>query len=180
MVSVVPPAAVSTQTPFIGAPLACRLLLLLLLLQVFTDARGNFHCFYHVYTKDPPGPAQCTDSTVSAHAFSEDGFEWHTAKVPPYGTQVNLSTGETVTVATRERPKPFFQNGTMTHLFNGVCGSVSRALHGCEHTHTHMCVCVCVYVCGRTSSSSPIRRSSKTPGFVRRSGVGNIYVHFIA
>ena len=60
------------------------------------------------------------------------------SKTAPYGTQVVLSTkqwqnlgaisanmGETVTVATRERPKPFFDKGVMTHLLNGVCGSGS-------------------------------------------------------
>ena len=48
------------------------------------------------------------------------------SKVSPYGTQVKLTSGRTVTVATRERPKPFFNaDGEMTHLLNGVCGSSS-------------------------------------------------------
>ena len=42
----------------------------------------------------------------------------------PYGTQVELTTGETVTVATRERPKMWFNSkGQKTHLFNGVCSA---------------------------------------------------------
>ena len=37
-----------------------------------------------------------------------------------------LRVGETVTVATRERPKPFFDaSGAMTHLLNGVCGAAN-------------------------------------------------------
>lgn len=44
--------------------------------------------------------------------------------VSPYGTQVQLTSGETVTVATRERPKLWFnRNGQKTHLFNGVCSA---------------------------------------------------------
>ena len=64
-------------------------------------------------------------STVSAHAFSLDGFAWRVSSVPPYGTQVELTSGVTVTVATRERPKPFFDaaTGVMTHLINGVCAA---------------------------------------------------------
>jgi hypothetical protein len=54
------------------------------------------------------------------------------SKTAPYGTQVKLTTGETVTVATRERPKPYFdENGVMTHLLNGVCGSAN-----CTDSHT--------------------------------------------
>jgi hypothetical protein len=42
----------------------------------------------------------------------------------PYGTQVKLTSGETVTVATRERPKLWFNSkGQKTHLFNGVCSA---------------------------------------------------------
>jgi len=93
--------------------------------QIYTDKRGNFHCFYHVYRTDLPS-TNCVNSTVSAHSFSKDGFQWTMSKTAPYGTQVELSTGETVTVATRERPKPFFDSkGVMTHLLNGVCGSSS-------------------------------------------------------
>jgi hypothetical protein len=99
--------------------------------QIYTDKRGHFHCIYHVYRTDLP-PTQCVDSTVSAHSFSPDGYTWTMSKTAPYGTQVKLSTGETVTVATRERPKPFFDaSGVMTHLLNGVCGSGS-----CTDSHT--------------------------------------------
>jgi hypothetical protein len=99
--------------------------------QIYTDKRGHFHCIYHVYRTDLP-PTQCVDSTVSAHSFSEDGYTWTMSKTAPYGTQVKLSTGGTVTVATRERPKPYFdESGVMTHLLNGVCGSGS-----CTDSHT--------------------------------------------
>lgn len=74
--------------------------------------------------ENPPHGHECVNSTVSAHAFSEDGFTWFMSPVSPYGTQVELTTGETVTVATRERPKLYFDaNGQKTHLFNGVCGA---------------------------------------------------------
>jgi len=44
----------------------------------------------------------------------------------PYGTQVEMSDGTTVTVATRERPKMWFdKNGKKTHLFNGVCSAAA-------------------------------------------------------
>ena len=50
------------------------------------------------------------------------------SKNSPYGTQVELNIQgpkpETITVATRERPKLFFdETGQMTHLFNGVCSA---------------------------------------------------------
>lgn len=92
---------------------------------LYTTARG-FHAIYHVYNthEHPPHGHECFDSTVSAHVFSSDGFTWHTSPTQPYGTQVQLTTGTTVTVATRERPKIWFNNaGHMTHLFNGVCGA---------------------------------------------------------
>ena len=93
--------------------------------QLYVDKRGHFHCFYHVYRTDLPS-TDCTASTVSAHAFSVDGYAWSISKTQPFGTQVPLSNGTTVTVATRERPKPFFDDqGRMTHLVNGVCASAS-------------------------------------------------------
>ena len=71
----------------------------------YTDERG-WHLIYHVYNtgENPPHGHECFNSTVSAHAFSADGFSWHMSPLSPYGTQVQLTTGETVTVATRERP----------------------------------------------------------------------------
>jgi hypothetical protein len=106
--------------------------------QIYTDKRGNFHCLYHVYRTDLP-PTNCTESTVSAHSFSEDGLHWTMSKTSPYGTQVMIiNTSQPgvppvpLTVATRERPKPFFNSaGEMTHLLNGVCGSPS-----CTDSHT--------------------------------------------
>ena len=50
---------------------------------------------------------------------AQDGFTWHMSPTPPYGTQIKLSSGETITVSTRERPKMFFdESGQMTHLFS--------------------------------------------------------------
>lgn len=90
---------------------------------LFTDIAGHFHLIYHVYTTDDHGET-CTNSTVSAHVFSETGFDWHAHPVSPYGTHVELASGDHVVVATRERPKLFFnESGHATHLFNGVCGA---------------------------------------------------------
>jgi len=104
---------------------------------LYNTDRG-WHLIYHVYNtvEHPPHGHECVDSTVSAHAFSEDGFTWRTSAVQPYGTQVKLTTGETVTVATRERPKLNFNvAGQMTHLFNGVCGAAA-----CPHGPKTGCV----------------------------------------
>ena len=56
---------------------------------------------------------------------AQDGFTWHMSPTPPYGTQIKLSSGETITVSTRERPKMFFdESGQMTHLFSTRGSSV--------------------------------------------------------
>jgi hypothetical protein len=74
--------------------------------------------------ENPPHGHECFNSTVSAHSFSEDGFEWHMSKTQPYGTQIEMADGSVVTVATRERPKIFVtEAGVKTHLINGVCGA---------------------------------------------------------
>lgn len=104
---------------------------------LYTDARG-WHLLYHVYntTEHPPHGHECADSTVSAHAFSLDGYEWHMSPLSPYGTQVELSNGTTVTIATRERPKMWFNaKGEKTHLFNGACSASS-----CPNGPTTGCV----------------------------------------
>jgi len=92
---------------------------------LYNTDRG-YHLIYHVYNtgENPPHGHECVNSTVSAHAFSADGFSWHMSATSPYGTQVALANGTTVTVATRERPKLWFDaEGKMTHLFNGVCSA---------------------------------------------------------
>ena len=74
--------------------------------------------------ENPPHGHECFNSTVAAHAFSKDGFTWHMSPEPPYTTQIELTNGTTVTVATRERPKMWFDRaGRKTHLFNGVCSA---------------------------------------------------------
>ena len=75
---------------------------------LYTDVRGNFHLLYHVYTTEPANT--CTNSTVSAHVFSETGLSgsWHSHPTSPYGTHVQLTDGTEVVVSTRERPKLFF------------------------------------------------------------------------
>lgn len=92
---------------------------------LYMDKRGHYHCIYHVYNTHE-NKTECVDSTVSAHIFSVDGYAWHTSPTQPYDTQIKLSTGKTITVSTRERPKIFFdKSGQMTHLFNGVCSATA-------------------------------------------------------
>ena len=94
---------------------------------LYNDERG-WHLLYHVYstTENPPHGHECVNATVSAHAFSVDGFTWHMSPLSPYGTQVQLTSGGVMTVATRERPKLWFNaTGHKTHLFNGVCGAAN-------------------------------------------------------
>ena len=94
---------------------------------LYTDERG-WHLLYHVYstTENPPHGHECVNATVSAHAFSLDGYDWHMSPLSPYGTQVQLTSGGVMTVATRERPKMWFNStGHKTHLFNGVCGAAN-------------------------------------------------------
>jgi hypothetical protein len=86
----------------------------------------SFHILWHVYntTEHAPHGHECYDSTVSAHSYSVDGITWFTSPIQPYTTQVLLSSGVSVTVATRERPKLVFNAiGQMTHLINGVCSA---------------------------------------------------------
>lgn len=74
--------------------------------------------------ENPPHGHECFNSTVSAHSFSADGYNWFMSSVPPYGTQVELADGSHITVATRERPKLYFNEaGQKTHLINGVCSA---------------------------------------------------------
>ena len=67
----------------------------------------------------------CANSTVSAHLFSLDGYEWHTTSTQPYGTTVPLSDGTNFTVATRERPKFFFKrlNYSNSLPYKNFCGT---------------------------------------------------------
>eukprot|EP01065_Artemidia_motanka_P049776 TRINITY_DN8355_c0_g1_i1.p1 TRINITY_DN8355_c0_g1~~TRINITY_DN8355_c0_g1_i1.p1 ORF type:complete len:469 (+),score=131.64 TRINITY_DN8355_c0_g1_i1:70-1476(+) len=91
---------------------------------LYTDALG-WHVLYHVYDTSED-PTQCVTSTVSAHIFSEDGHTWHSGTEQPYTTQVTKTSGEVITVATRERPKLMFDSsGKMTHLINGVCSATA-------------------------------------------------------
>ena len=135
---------------------------------LYTDSRGNFHCIFHAYQHTGSSRA-CEDTLVSAHAYSRDGYEWHTAPVSPYGSRIDvavpvpgtgvtvagvldegaraMSTGskatavEKITLATRERPKLVFgEDGRMTHLVQGVCGSPA-----CEDTPYGPFCCECKY-----------------------------------
>lgn len=102
------------------------------------DANDHFHLLYHVYTTADMGES-CTNSTVSAHVFSVDGFTWQAHPISPYGTRVDLAGGDHVVVATRERPKIFFNSsGHPTHLWNGVCGAANcPGVAPCVNCKTH-------------------------------------------
>jgi hypothetical protein len=108
-----------------------------------TDPRGNFHVIYHAYQKTGPSD-DCQSTLVSAHAYSRDGFEWHTALTPPFESRIDVvaplepeagfvrregdrkTTAATktkkVTLASWERPKLFFGGapGLITHMVEGV------------------------------------------------------------
>merc|ERR1712083_964637 len=80
----------------------------------------RWHLLFHAYETGEPG-FTCANSTVSAHLFSNDGFLWHTVDVQPFGTQVELVSGGTMLLSTRERPKLLFSSdGQPTHLFSGA------------------------------------------------------------
>lgn len=120
---------------------------------LYTDKRG-FHVFFHVYNY--ADRETCVDATVSAHIFSEDGHEWHGSPVQPYGTQIEVEGGKTITVSTRERPKLFFDDkGQMTHLFNGVSSAAQ-----CPSEHP----CVdCKYKYWDYTLAQPLDLSPPTP-----------------
>lgn len=92
---------------------------------IFIDKRGHWHALFHVYNATTPCGA-CDGSMVSAHDYSEDGITWTASSVQPFSNQYTLTTGGTVTLSTRERPKLLFAaDGTPTHLINGVCHAVT-------------------------------------------------------
>eukprot|EP00929_Paragymnodinium_shiwhaense_P113412 TRINITY_DN81706_c0_g1_i1.p1 TRINITY_DN81706_c0_g1~~TRINITY_DN81706_c0_g1_i1.p1 ORF type:complete len:473 (-),score=95.39 TRINITY_DN81706_c0_g1_i1:434-1852(-) len=86
---------------------------------LYIDRRG-FHLIYHVYDKSQR--EDCRSSTVSAHLFSPDGYEWYASATQPFGGKVAVEALGTMTLATRERPSFLFDKlGRMTHLITGVC-----------------------------------------------------------
>ncbi|CAJ1941984.1 unnamed protein product [Cylindrotheca closterium] len=89
--------------------------------QLYVDHRGHFHGIFHAYQLYP-NASNCENDVVASHAFSADGIDWHLSKERPYGTQLTLANGKSITLATRERPKPLMQNGRMTHLVQSACG----------------------------------------------------------
>ena len=93
--------------------------------NLYIDHRGHFHVLWHVYSvsEHPPHGHECVDSTVSGHSFSPDGITWYDSPIQPYTTQILLTSGMTVTAATRERPRLIFDSSTgrMTHLLTATC-----------------------------------------------------------
>ena len=91
---------------------------------------GGFHVLFHGFYRSgadsccgqPCEAALCENTTVAAHAYSADGHTWHWSDTAPYPATSRLVGGGTFRVATRERPKPFFDdgNGHMTHLLTAV------------------------------------------------------------
>lgn len=98
---------------------------------LYVDPRGNWHIIWHVYTTSPVPPT-CVNSTVSGHWFSPDGLQWYAASTPPFPNTIPLTDGTTTLVSTRERPKILFDAaGDPTHLYNGVCATLSCAPTPC-------------------------------------------------
>ena len=104
---------------------------------LWRDARGHWHLLQHAF--DIAETEQCLSSMVSAHAFSQDGREWHTIKpyVAPYGhiyrqqragsSPADEGEGDgggkpvTRSFSTCERPKPVINaDGKMTHVVFAV------------------------------------------------------------
>lgn len=104
---------------------------------LYIDKRG-FHIIYHVY--NTAQREECVTATVSAHAFSKDGFSWHLSSMQPFTSQIEVEAFGTMIVSTRERPFLFFNAaGQMTHLISAVC-SASRcpseaSCVNCKYTH---------------------------------------------
>eukprot|EP00092_Neocalanus_flemingeri_P006366 GFUD01006852.1.p1 GENE.GFUD01006852.1~~GFUD01006852.1.p1 ORF type:complete len:425 (-),score=72.46 GFUD01006852.1:207-1367(-) len=95
---------------------------------LWIDSRNMWHLLMHSYnTKEDR--TQCSNSTVSVHVFSKDGYEWKLGKEQPYTTQVAVEHhggSYTITVATRERPKLLFSpSGSPSHLVTAVCSAPS-------------------------------------------------------
>lgn len=104
---------------------------------LYVDGRG-FHLLYHAY--NTAERERCETATVSAHAFSIDGYTWHASAVQPFTTQLEVGKLGSVAVSTRERPHLVFDpSGQMTHLISGVChasGCSSEApCVNCKYTH---------------------------------------------
>eukprot|EP00930_Biecheleria_cincta_P076262 TRINITY_DN63474_c0_g1_i1.p1 TRINITY_DN63474_c0_g1~~TRINITY_DN63474_c0_g1_i1.p1 ORF type:complete len:475 (-),score=56.25 TRINITY_DN63474_c0_g1_i1:119-1543(-) len=86
---------------------------------LYVDSRG-FHILYHAY--NTAERERCTNATVSAHAFSEDGHTWLVSSVQPFSNRIAVEGLGEVTVSTRERPNVLFNGrGQMTHLISAVC-----------------------------------------------------------
>ena len=100
---------------------------------LWIDPRGAWHALFHVY-QEVVEPS-CANSNVSAHAFSQDGLEWHFSPVQPYTTRVELEDGTSFITPTRERPKLLFgADGEPTHLLNGAVRDMeSCPPHWCSH-----------------------------------------------
>jgi hypothetical protein len=90
---------------------------------LWTDEQGNWHLLSHAYNlKDT---ISCARSTVSAHAFSRDGKDWHLLEpyLAPYGHTIEHTDGTTKTYSTLERPKIHFSGHKMTHLVLAADGA---------------------------------------------------------
>ena len=122
---------------------------------LYTDTNEHFHLLFHGFSLKagemcfgrPCGPTpHCTNPTVSAHAFSPNGYDWSWGDEQPHTAQIKMQGGAIVGVATRERPKLLFnEHRQMSHLLNGVaetpwCGNNADTCAPCKTkgfgTHT--------------------------------------------
>lgn len=104
---------------------------------LYVDKRG-LHIIYHVYST--ADRTRCAAATVSAHAFSDDGYQWSVSPRQPFSSQVEIEGIGTVAVSTRERPSLVFDKfGRMTHLVSAVCHAAQcpheAPCTNCKYTH---------------------------------------------
>jgi hypothetical protein len=121
---------------------------------LWVDGEHRWHALFHGFSRSGGqlcyGQAceapLCANTTVSAHAFSLDGIEWHWSQTQPYTATTELEGGSSVHSATRERPKPFIDSrGRLSHLVTAVvdvphCGRTNDSCANCKTqgygTHT--------------------------------------------
>lgn len=108
---------------------------------LWQDLRGHWHVIAHVFASEHCGtsdPKSVTPSCnpVSGHLFSRDGLtNWTTSDVEPYSFVVKYDDGTSGLLATRERPKLFFDpiTGEPTHLYNAAAPMPPGGCKSCTH-----------------------------------------------
>ena len=106
---------------------------------LWRDSKRNWHLLQHAF--DLNDTQHCLSSTVSAHAFSPDGKEWHTVApyVAPYGHSFARQDGSTAKFSTCERPKLIIdaKRKAPTHMIFAVDAATKD--EGCRHREGDAC-----------------------------------------